>query len=143
MTHTLALTPIPHWYSVPPQISPLGSAYKLVCYYASWSQYREGNGSCFPDTIHHSPCTHIIYSFANISNNQIGTWEWNDVSLYGMLNALKTRLGSKWTRIGEEGQRAGVVQKNHCPRTLLGKIAKGPWLQWEDILGGWWAVWGW
>ncbi|KAL4674654.1 hypothetical protein H8959_018588 [Pygathrix nigripes] len=67
------------------------SAYKLVCYYTSWSQYREGDGSCFPDAIDRSLCTHIIYSFANISNDHIDTWEWNDVTLYGMLNTLKNR----------------------------------------------------
>ncbi|XP_077820168.1 chitinase-3-like protein 1 isoform X3 [Macaca mulatta] len=68
-----------------------GSAYKLVCYYTSWSQYREGDGSCFPDAIDRFLCTHIIYSFANISNDHIDTWEWNDVTLYGMLNTLKNR----------------------------------------------------
>lgn len=31
------------------------------------------------------------YSFANISNNEIDIYEWNDVTLYGMLNALKNR----------------------------------------------------
>ncbi|XP_037680941.1 chitinase-3-like protein 1 isoform X2 [Choloepus didactylus] len=67
------------------------SAYKLVCYYTSWSQYREGDGSCFPDTIDPFLCTHVIYSFANISSNEIDTWEWNDVSLYDSLNALKKR----------------------------------------------------
>ncbi|XP_062970508.1 chitinase-3-like protein 1 [Cynocephalus volans] len=67
------------------------SAYKLVCYYTSWSQYREGDGSCFPDAIDPFLCTHIVYSFANISNNEIDTWEWNDVTLYDTLNALKNR----------------------------------------------------
>ncbi|KAF7487045.1 chitinase-3-like protein 1 [Marmota monax] len=66
-------------------------AYKLVCYYTNWSQYREGDGSCFPDAIGPSLCTHIIYSFANISNNEIDIFEWNDETLYGMLNALKIR----------------------------------------------------
>ncbi|KAM6217320.1 chitinase-3-like protein 1 [Rhynchocyon petersi] len=65
------------------------SAYKLVCYYTSWSQYREGNARCFPDDIDPFLCTHIIYSFANISNNEIDTWEWNDVTLYDTLNSLK------------------------------------------------------
>ncbi|XP_006834283.1 PREDICTED: chitinase-3-like protein 1 [Chrysochloris asiatica] len=65
------------------------SAYKLVCYYTNWSQYREGNAKCFPDNIDPFLCTHIIYSFANISNNEIDTLEWNDVTLYGMLNSLK------------------------------------------------------
>nr|KAF6275166.1 hypothetical protein mPipKuh1_002765 [Pipistrellus kuhlii] len=68
-----------------------GATYKLVCYYTSWSQYREGAASCFPDAIDPFLCTHIIYSFANISNDEIDTWEWNDVTLYDTLNALKTR----------------------------------------------------
>lgn len=105
------------------------SAYKLVCYYTNWSQYREGNGSCFPDALDHSLCTHIIYSFANISNNELSTSEWNDVTLYGMLNTLKTRLEHKRTRGGEEGQSAGLDQKSHSPRNVLGRIARGPWLQ--------------
>ncbi|XP_006888039.1 PREDICTED: chitinase-3-like protein 1 [Elephantulus edwardii] len=65
------------------------STYKLVCYYTSWSQYREGNAQCFPDAIDPFLCTHVIYSFANISNNEIDTWEWNDVTLYDTLNSLK------------------------------------------------------
>lgn len=67
------------------------SAYKLVCYYTNWSQYREGEGRCLPDAISRFLCTHIIYSFANISDNELDTWEWNDATLYGMLNAHKTR----------------------------------------------------
>lgn len=67
------------------------AAYKLVCYYTSWSQYREGAASCFPDAIDPFLCTHVIYSFANISNDELDTWEWNDVTLYDTLNALKTR----------------------------------------------------
>ncbi|XP_004375324.1 chitinase-3-like protein 1 isoform X1 [Trichechus manatus latirostris] len=67
------------------------SAYKLVCYYTSWSQYRKGDASCFPDNIDPFLCTHVIYSFANISNNEIDTWEWNDVTLYDTLNSLKNR----------------------------------------------------
>lgn len=67
------------------------TAYKLVCYYTSWSQYREGDGSCLPDAIDPFLCTHIIYSFANISHDEIDTWEWNDVTLYDTLNTLKSR----------------------------------------------------
>ncbi|NP_001171278.1 chitinase-3-like protein 1 isoform X1 [Canis lupus baileyi] len=67
------------------------SAHKLVCYYTNWSQYRKGDGSCLPDAIDPFLCTHVIYSFANISNNEIDTWEWNDVTLYDTLNTLKSR----------------------------------------------------
>ncbi|XP_055000672.1 chitinase-3-like protein 1 [Sorex araneus] len=67
------------------------SAYKLACYYTNWSQYRPGEGSCLPDAIDPSLCTHLIYSFANISNNEIDIWEWNDETLYESLNRLKAR----------------------------------------------------
>ncbi|XP_007939388.1 chitinase-3-like protein 1 [Orycteropus afer afer] len=67
------------------------SAYKLVCYYTSWSQYREGAARCLPDAIDPFLCTHVIYSFANISDNEIDTFEWNDVTLYDTLNSLKKR----------------------------------------------------
>lgn len=77
-----------------PHLPSAGAASTLACYYSSWSQYRQGAGSCFPDAIDPFLCTHIIYSFANISNNEIDTWEWNDVTLYDTLNTLKNRLGS-------------------------------------------------
>lgn len=77
----------------PPPNSSSGAAHKLVCYYTSWSQYRDGDGSCLPDAVDPFLCTHIIYSFANISDNEIDTWEWNDVTLYNTLNALKSRCG--------------------------------------------------
>lgn len=67
------------------------SAYKLVCYYTSWSQYRPGDGSCLPNAIEPSLCTHVIYSFANVTNNKIDIWEWNDEMMYEHLNGLKKR----------------------------------------------------
>lgn len=126
------------WPRAPPLTSPSGSAYKLVCYYTSWSQYREGDGSCFPDAIDRFLCTHIIYSFANISNDHIDTWEWNDVTLYGMLNTLKNRLGQGWP--GAEGP-AGLVpgqgnptQKDGRGPTLLiyDWRIRGAWLKWAE-----------
>ncbi|KAK2497790.1 hypothetical protein MC885_017828 [Smutsia gigantea] len=84
-----------------------GSAYKLVCYYTSWSQYREGDGSCFPDAIDPFLCTHVVYSFANISNDEIDTWEWNDVTLYDTLNTLKDRNPSLKTLLSVGGWNFG------------------------------------
>lgn len=115
-----------------PQTSPPGSAYKLVCYYSNWSQYRDGLGSCFPDAIDPFLCTHVIYSFANISNNELDTWEWNDVTLYDTLNMLKLRLGPGLPgRDGERGldrlagPRAGCLGSGGCvmvPGTLAGEL---------------------
>ncbi|XP_072500419.1 chitinase-3-like protein 2 [Notamacropus eugenii] len=68
-----------------------GSAYKLVCYFTDWAQYRAGQGYFVPDTIDPHLCTHVIYSFANISNNKIIPKEWNDVTQYYTLRQLKKR----------------------------------------------------
>ncbi|XP_016285570.1 chitinase-3-like protein 1 isoform X1 [Monodelphis domestica] len=83
-------------------------AYKLVCYYTSWSQYRDGDAKCLPDNIDANLCTHVIYSFANISNNQIDTWEWNDVTLYETLNELKQRNTKLKTLLSVGGWNIGT-----------------------------------
>ncbi|XP_007426461.1 chitinase-3-like protein 1 [Python bivittatus] len=67
------------------------SAFNLVCYFTSWSQYREAPGRFVTDDIEPGLCTHLIYAFANISGNQITTYEWNDESTYENLRELKTR----------------------------------------------------
>ena len=50
----------------------------MVCYYTNWAQYRPGQGKYTPDNIDPFLCTHIIYSFAKISNGQLAAYEWND-----------------------------------------------------------------
>ncbi|XP_060166603.1 LOW QUALITY PROTEIN: chitinase-3-like protein 1, partial [Globicephala melas] len=99
-----------------------GAAYKLICYYTSWSQYRGwggADGSCFPDAIDPFLCTHIIYSFANISNNAIDTWEWNDVTLYDTLNTLKNRNPNLKTLLSVGGWNFGSQR--------FSKIASNTW----------------
>uniref|UniRef100_A0A5F4WA68 Chitinase-3-like protein 1 n=1 Tax=Callithrix jacchus TaxID=9483 RepID=A0A5F4WA68_CALJA len=104
------------------------SAYKLVCYYTSWSQYREGDGSCFPDAIDRSLCTHIIYSFANISNDHIDTWEWNDVTLYDTLNTLKNRNPNLKTLLSVGGWNFGsqrfskIASNTQSRRTFIKSV---------------------
>ncbi|XP_006107927.1 chitinase-3-like protein 1 [Myotis lucifugus] len=104
------------------------AAYQLVCYYTSWSQYREGDGSCFPDAIDPFLCTHVIYSFANISNNEIDTWEWNDVSLYDTLNTLKTRNPNLKTLLSVGGWNFGserfskIASNTQSRRTFIKSV---------------------
>ena len=50
----------------------------MICYYTNWAQYRPGQGKYTPDNIDPFLCTHIIYSFAKISNGQLAAYEWND-----------------------------------------------------------------
>ncbi|XP_005375308.2 PREDICTED: chitinase-3-like protein 1 [Chinchilla lanigera] len=105
-------------------------AYKLVCYYTNWSQYREGDGSCFPDVIDPFLCTHIIYSFANISNSEIDTWEWNDVVLYGTLNSLKSRNPNLKTFLSVGGWNFGsqrfssIASSTQKRRTFIKSVPK-------------------
>lgn len=104
------------------------AAYKLICYYTSWSQYREGDGSCFPDAIDPFLCTHVIYSFANISNNEINTWEWNDVTLYDTLNTLKNRNPNLKTLLSVGGWNFGsqrfskIASKTQSRRTFIKSV---------------------
>ncbi|XP_043819844.1 chitinase-3-like protein 1 [Dromiciops gliroides] len=103
-------------------------AYKLVCYYTSWSQYREGDAACFPDDIDANLCTHIIYSFANISNNQLDTWEWNDVTLYETLNELKLRNTKLKTLLSVGGWKLGtkrfsdMASQTESRRTFINSV---------------------
>lgn len=50
----------------------------MICYYTNWAQYRPGQGKYTPEHIDPFLCTHIIYSFAKISNGQLAAYEWND-----------------------------------------------------------------
>ncbi|XP_019402031.1 PREDICTED: acidic mammalian chitinase-like [Crocodylus porosus] len=43
-----------------------------------------------PEDVDPCLCTHIIYAFAGMQNNQIQTIEWNDVALYAGVNGLKS-----------------------------------------------------
>ena len=63
----------------------------LSCYFTNWAQYRPGVGSFMPDNIDPCLCTHLLYAFAGMSNNEITTIEWNDVTLYKSFNGLKNQ----------------------------------------------------
>ena len=55
-------------------------AYRRVCYYTNWAQYRNGAGKFFPENVDPTLCTHIIYSFAKMVGNKLTAYEWNDES---------------------------------------------------------------
>uniref|UniRef100_A0A8C3VMV6 Acidic mammalian chitinase n=1 Tax=Catagonus wagneri TaxID=51154 RepID=A0A8C3VMV6_9CETA len=69
-----------------------GSAYKLVCYFTNWSQYRPDPAKFFPKDVDPCLCTHLIYAFATMNDNSIAPYEWNDIDvLYPQFLALKER----------------------------------------------------
>ncbi|XP_078276625.1 acidic mammalian chitinase-like [Rhinoraja longicauda] len=88
----------------------LGSAYRLVCYFANWAQYRPGAAMYVPDDIDPCMCTHLIYAFAVMSNNKIVTYEWNDVTLYHSFNALKSRNKDLKTLLSVGGWNFGSLK---------------------------------
>ncbi|XP_078098070.1 acidic mammalian chitinase-like [Mustelus asterias] len=85
----------------------LGSAYRLVCYFANWAQYRPGAAKYTPENIPPCMCTHLIYAFAVMKNNEVSTFEWNDVTMYKQFNALKSRNGNLKTMLSVGGWNFG------------------------------------
>jgi chitinase len=55
--------------------------FRRVCYFTNWSQYRPGAAKFLPENIDPSLCSHIMYAFAKLTNNQLTTIEWNDEDL--------------------------------------------------------------
>jgi chitinase len=68
---------------------------KIICFFASWAGYRNGDGSFKPTNIDPSLCTHVNYAFLGV--NADGTLKildsWNEVDLGGLQNveALKSQ----------------------------------------------------
>ncbi|CAH1271115.1 CHIT1 [Branchiostoma lanceolatum] len=52
--------------------------YRVVCYYTNWAQYRRSPWSYVPENVDPNLCTHVIYAFANMEDNQLKPYEWND-----------------------------------------------------------------
>ncbi|XP_065660309.1 chitinase-3-like protein 1 isoform X2 [Hydra vulgaris] len=68
------------------------SNYVRVCYYTNWAQYRPEPMKFFPEDIDPFLCTHIMYSFAKITNyNKLDMYEWNDDKMYPRVMALKQK----------------------------------------------------
>ncbi|XP_069125574.1 chitotriosidase-1-like [Argopecten irradians] len=68
---------------------------RRVCYYTNWAQYRPKIGKYTPDNIDDRLCTHIVYSFAKLTNHALTPFEWNDDStewskgMFDKVNDLK------------------------------------------------------
>ncbi|XP_041084633.1 acidic mammalian chitinase-like, partial [Polyodon spathula] len=83
--------------------------YKYVCYYTNWSQYRPDKGRFVPENVDPSICTHIIYSVATFTDSLVlKTYQNNDETAYGKINALKLRNTGLKTLISIGGWNFGV-----------------------------------
>lgn len=78
-----------------PAESEQSACQRRVCYHTNWSQYRPGAGKFLPTDINPFLCTHIIYSFANLRNNELLAFEWNDDSTDWSVGMYKQVLNLK------------------------------------------------
>ncbi|CAF3404631.1 unnamed protein product [Rotaria sp. Silwood1] len=53
--------------------------FKIVCYFANWAVKRPGGGSMTPEDIDPCLCTHVIYAFSEMDNNQLTPMEKHDL----------------------------------------------------------------
>ncbi|XP_052035499.1 chitinase-like protein 3 isoform X2 [Apodemus sylvaticus] len=69
----------------------LGSAYQLMCYFNNWPQYQPDIGGMKLDDFDPCLCTHLIYSFTGIWENNITMTKRKDLDDYKDFNDLKNR----------------------------------------------------
>ncbi|XP_061195456.1 probable chitinase 10 [Saccostrea echinata] len=91
------------------EICGTASAYRRVCYYTNWSQYRNSIGKFYPENVDPNLCTHIVYAFAKLNGNRLAPFEWNDEStpwmkgMYARFNNLKQQNPSLKTLLAVGG----------------------------------------
>ncbi|XDC49473.1 hypothetical protein R6Z07M_000655 [Ovis aries] len=69
-----------------------GAAHKLVCYFTNWAFSRPGSASILPQDLDPFLCTHLVFAFASMNNNQIVPKDPLDEKiLYPEFNKLKER----------------------------------------------------
>ncbi|XP_062397938.1 acidic mammalian chitinase-like [Sardina pilchardus] len=99
------------WTGLGLLLCQLGCATDLVCYFTNWSQYRPAPGKYLPADVDPNLCTHLIYAFSVINDaNELVTYEWNDETLYGSFNALKTRNPNLKTLLAVGGWNFGTAK---------------------------------
>ena len=63
---------------------------RIVCYFTRWSMKRSGAGKFKPEFLDPNLCTHVVYAFAELKDNQI-VEETSDKELFEKLKTLKDK----------------------------------------------------
>ncbi|XP_021573666.1 oviduct-specific glycoprotein [Carlito syrichta] len=88
-----------------------GTAYKLVCYFTNWAPNRPGPASILPHDLDPFLCTHLIFAFASMNNNQIVAKDLQDEKiLYPEFNRLKERNRELTTLLSLGGWNFGTLR---------------------------------
>ncbi|XP_059189053.1 chitinase-3-like protein 1 [Centropristis striata] len=67
------------------------SSTRLVCYFNSEAEDRAEYGEFTVSDIDPNQCTHLIYAFSDINNNEVVPMKATDIQQYQSFNGLKTR----------------------------------------------------
>ncbi|XP_049566455.1 methylosome protein 50 isoform X3 [Orcinus orca] len=80
------------WHPQQSEVFVFGAAHKLVCYFTNWAFSRPSPASILPRDLDPFLCTHLVFAFASMNNNQIVPKDPQDEKiLYPEFNKLKER----------------------------------------------------
>lgn len=100
----------------------------FLCYWGSWSHYRDGVGKFSVDNIDASLCTHLVYAFAKLDNGVIAAFDpYLDLKdnyglgMYEKVNQLKVAHPHLKTLLAIGGWNEGSVKYSQMASTPAGR----------------------